>query len=92
MSLGEEQQKRLAEALVIALTDSGTTVFKAGRETVRERIAAILRGELEREGDLDREAQKLLELHLKGSPPGVDRHKLLQMIKKRLADERGLPS
>ncbi len=89
MKFGEEQQQRLAAALLSALLDSGVAVLKAERGVARARIAAIIRRELEGEQDLDREAEQLLAAHLKNAPPGVDRHKLLQMIRKRLADERG---
>ena len=91
MRLHQEQIQRLAEALADALVKSGGAQLKAERGVVTERIAATIRAELERERDLDREAQRLLETHLKQAPPGVDRHKLLQMIKRRLAEERGIP-
>ena len=32
----------------------------------------------------------LLAAHLRQAPPGIDRQKLLLMIKKKLADERGV--
>jgi hypothetical protein len=89
VKFGEEQQQRLAAALLSALLDSGAAVLKVERGVARERIVAIIRRELEGEQDLDREAELLLAAHLKNAPPGVDRHKLLQMIRKRLADERG---
>jgi hypothetical protein len=85
----EEQPQRLADALLNALVDSGAAVLKAEQGLVRARIADLIRQELEAEQDLDREAEELLEVHLKNAPPGVDRHKLLQMIRKRLAEERG---
>lgn len=87
--LGAEQQKRLAEALLAALEKSGAVVFKAPSGTVCARIAALLQAEQAQGEDLEAEAQKLLDLHLKNAPTGVDRHKLLQMIKQRLAVERG---
>ena len=89
MKFREEQPQRLADALLNALVDSGAAVLKAERTLVRARVADLIRQELEAEQDLDREAEKLLEAHLKNAPPGVDRHKLLQMIRKRLAEERG---
>jgi len=85
----EEQPQRLAAALVDALVDSGAAVLKAEPDRVRAKIADLIHQELEAEQDLDREAEKLLEVHLKNAPPGVDRHKLLQMIRKRLGEERG---
>lgn len=87
MRFGEEQQQRLAECLLKSLVDSGVAVLKAEPAAVRDRIVAILRQELDRDQELDREAEKLLAAHLKNAPPGVDRQKLLQMIRKRLAEE-----
>lgn len=89
MKFGEEQQQRLAAALLDALLESGAAELKAQRDVARDKIAAIIHREFEGEQDIDREAERLLEAHLKNAPPGVDRHKLLQMIRKRLAEERG---
>jgi hypothetical protein len=91
LRLQQEQIRRLAEALADALVKSGGAELKAEQGLVTERIAAIIGDDLDRERDLDREAQRLLETHLRQAPPGVDRHKLLQMIKRRLAEERGIP-
>ena len=91
MRLSEEQLQRLAAALVKVLVTSGRALLKADQEVVLARTVAILRQELAGDLDLDREAQKLLDAHLKQAPPGVDKAKLLQMIKKRLADEKGIP-
>ncbi len=87
MRFGEEQQQRLAESLLKSLVESGVAVLKADPEVVRDRIVAIMRQEVGRDQDLDREAERLLAAHLKAAPPGVDRQKLLQMIRKRLAEE-----
>ncbi|AMV71013.1 hypothetical protein JCM30471_28320 [Desulfuromonas carbonis] len=89
MLFGEEDQQRLAAALLAALVDSGAVQLKVDRERVGKRIAELIGQELERDKDLDLEAEKLLAVHLKNAPPGVDRQKLLQMIKRRLAEEGG---
>lgn len=91
MRLNEEQLQRLADALLVALTTTGGATLKAERSVVLDRLAGIIRTELGREEDLDREARKLLAAHLKNAPPGVDERKLLQMIKQRLAAEKGIP-
>ncbi len=93
MRLNDEQLQRLTAALVKGLTTTGRAELKAGPERVAAATLAILRRELDREQalsrDLDLEAEKLLQAHLKSAPPDVDRHKLLAMIKKRLAESRG---
>ena len=89
MKFSEERQNHLAELLLAALLDSGAARLKGTRAAARDRIVAIINQELAAEQDLDRAAERLLEAHLKTAPPGVDRHKLLQMIRKRLAEEKG---
>lgn len=91
MQLSEDQIQRLADNLLSALLGSGSTVLKTERGRAIEAIVAIVRAELDRERDLEREALEVLETHLASAPEGIDRHRLLQMIKKRLAEERGIP-
>jgi len=91
MRFTDEQIRRLADGLLTELLEKGGARLKAERGLVQGRIEAIIRGNLAEEADLDREAHKLLEAHLRGAPPGIDQQKLLAMIKKKLAEDRGLP-
>lgn len=91
MRFTDSQIRRLAEALLAALCSQGGARLKAPRERVLARIEAIIRANLSAETDLDTEARRLLEEHLRSAPPGVDKQKLLQMIKRRLAEERDIP-
>lgn len=91
MRFSEDQIRRISQSLLDALIERGGAKLKAERGVALGRIEAIIRANLAQEEDLDRQAQKLLELHLAKAPPGVDRQKLLQMIKKKLAEEKGVP-
>ena len=95
MRFTDEQIRRLASALLADLLadllERGGAKLKAERGLVQGRIEAIIRRNLAEETDLDREAQKLLEAHLRGAPAGIDQQKLLTMIKKKLAEEKGMP-
>jgi hypothetical protein len=91
MRFTENQIRRLADALLAALLERGGARLKAERGSVQARIEAIIRANLAQEEDLDRQAQKLLEAALRTAPPGVDRQRLLAMIKKKLAEEKGVP-
>lgn len=91
MRLTDEQIRRLADALLTDLLERGGARLKAERGRVQGRIEAIIRANLAQENDLDREAQKLLAAHLRTAPPGIDQQKLLAMIKKKLAEEKGVP-
>lgn len=91
MRFTDSQIRRLSEALLAALSGRGGARLKAPRERIQARIEAIIRGNVSAEVDLDAEARKLLAEHLRNAPPGMDQQKLLQMIKRRLADERDIP-
>jgi len=52
-----------------------------------ERIVAALLDNFRQEEELEKEAERLAEEHIRKAP-GVDRHKVLQLIKQRLAEER----
>jgi hypothetical protein len=91
MRFTDEQIRRLASALLTDLLERGGAKLKAERGLVQGRIEAIIRRNLADEADLDREAQKLLEAHLRTAPAGIDQQKLLTMIKKKLAEEKGMP-
>mgnify|MGYP001103853676 CR=1 FL=1 len=91
MRFSDNQIRRLAETVLTELLERGGARLKAERGVVQARIEAIVRANLTQEEDLDRQAEKLLEAHLRSAPPGVDRQKLLAMIKKKLAEEKGVP-
>ncbi len=91
MRLSDEQLHRLAEGLIDSLTGTGVVRAVADRARVVARAEAIIRDNLTQEQDLDRQARELLELHLQKAPAGVDRQKLFHMIKKKLAEDKGIP-
>lgn len=92
MRLKDEQVGRLAERVLEALTAAGLITLKAERgkalDGIRKAIAADVKGE----EDLEREAERLLEQTLRsmGGGAGIDRHRMLKMIKDRLAKEKGI--
>lgn len=87
----EELFLRIAGRLVTSLKEDGGAMFKTGETQLRTRIAQVLLREEAVIEELDRKARVLLEQHLRGAPPGLDRQKMLLMIRKKLAQEQGVP-
>ena len=85
------QLQRIAERLLDDLLAHGGARLKGERRRTLATIVATLRSNLDQEQNLDADAKALLDAHLKQAPPGVDRQKLFLMIKKKLAEERGIP-
>lgn len=87
----EEQFSRIAARMLKALKDDGGATFKTGEIPLRARITQVLlREEAIIEG-LDRQANVLLNEHLRDAPPGIDRQRMLLMIRNKLAKEQGVP-
>jgi hypothetical protein len=81
----------MADHLLSALVDRGGATLKAGRGVVLARVEEIIRSELAKEQALDKEVLELMESQLRKAPADIDRQKLFMMIKKKLAEERGIP-
>lgn len=87
----EEQFLRIAARMLKALKEEGGAILKAGEIPLRARIAQVLLREEAVIDGLDRQANVLLNEHLRSAPPGIDRQKMLLMIRKKLAKEQGVP-
>lgn len=87
----EEQYLRIASRLLKSLEVEGGVKLKAGEIPLRTRIAGVLLREEQKIEELDRQARVLLDNNLRGAPPGIDRQKMLLMIRKKLAKDQGVP-
>lgn len=89
MRLKEEQIARLAEKVLGDLERAQLVEQKQGRGAVLAGIKAAIAEDLRLEEALERDAEALLEQTLKAvGGEGIDRHKMLRMIKEKLAKER----
>jgi hypothetical protein len=89
MRLKEEQIARLAEKVLGDLERAQLVEQKQGRGAVLAGIKAAIADDLRLEEALERDAEALLEQTLKAvGGQGIDRHKMLRMIKEKLAKER----
>jgi flagellar motor switch protein FliG len=61
--------------------------LRAEKKTVVEKLVAAFLENFRQEEELEKEAERLAEEHIQKAP-GVDRHKVVQLIKQRLAEER----
>jgi hypothetical protein len=89
--LKKEEIDYVAWRIVRKLKESGETVFVASEENAVEDVRAALVGDLQVEDELNREVDEILKAHqseiLKES---VDYRRMFQLIKNKLARERGL--
>ena len=87
MRYSEAECQAAAEALVRSLGEKGLIQLRVEQRRGMEKVAQALLENFRQEEELQREAERLAEAHM---PDGqaVDRHKVVQMIIQRLAEER----
>ena len=85
MRLSETQVEKLARSIVKGLTEKGFVEVQEGLVSI---IKDIIFKNFEDEKHIEKEAQNMMEKL--GSEMGdtIDRHKMFQMIKKKIASER----
>ena len=87
MRYSEPLCRHAAEILTEALHAKGLVRLRTDKSVVAAKVLGAFLENFRQEEELEKEADRLAEEHLKKAP-GVDRHKVTQMIKQRLAEER----
>jgi len=91
MRLKEDQIQRLAEKVYNDLSAEGLVTPRRDRGAVVEGIVRAVTGNVNQEQALERDAERLMNETLAGmgrAAVEIDRHKMLRMIKAKLAKER----
>jgi hypothetical protein len=79
--------RHAAETLISTLSDKNLVRLRTSKQAAIEKVAAALLENFRQEKTLEEEAERLAEAHLQ-TAHGLDRHKVIQLIKQRLAEER----
>lgn len=90
MRLKEEQVTRLAEKIAADLVANDLVTLKQERRILLNAVKEVVTADLKAEESLEKDAEKLLDqtLSAMGSTADIDRHKMLRMIKEKLARDR----
>jgi hypothetical protein len=87
MRYSESVCRQVAEVLVTTLCAKDLVRLKTDKQAATEAVCAALLDNFRQEAALEQEAERLAEAHLR-TTSGVDRHRVIQLIKQRLAEER----
>lgn len=90
MKLSKEQIEKISHSVLDKLKDKDLVVFKAPEAKVLERINEIILGDLRAEDNLDKEVEEILKTSIGGSDQKIDYRKMFNMVKMKLARERGI--
>ncbi len=90
MRLKKEQVDRLAEKILSDLDTAKLVSPKGERAKILDAVKTVIFNDIKAEADLEVDAERILDQTLRASGGGadIDRHKMLKMIKDKLAKER----
>lgn len=91
MRATEASCQHIADLLVTALSEKSLIRIRGEKKGVVDKVTSVLLDNFRQEEALEKEAERLAEEHLRSAPGGpgaVDRYRVVQMIKQRLAEER----
>ena len=91
MKWTKEQIKRMVKGVFGDLKTNNIATFKSPEDLVVTRAINYVIADQNKDREIDKEARRMVEeLESKASDP-IDRHKLFQMIKKKLMDQENRP-
>jgi len=91
MKLTEEQIERVTAKILENLKNKGLVELKANEKTVLTKMNEVITKDLSAEDALDREVDGMLDAHSSDVDSGaVDYRKVFNMVKHKLARERGI--
>lgn len=90
MKLNNVQIERLARRLLDFLKKSNSMNFLVSDDRLQKRVIELLAKEFDRENELDKEVNRMLDQLEKSNPGEFERYKMFGMLKKRLAKEKGI--
>jgi hypothetical protein len=91
MKLTKEQVERLSSLVMEGLKKKGLVVFKAEEAVVLEKIKGVILEDLSAEDRLDKEVEEILRARSSDlDSTRVDYRKMFNLVKHKLARERGI--
>ncbi len=80
--------RRIASTIVTRLEKAGAMRLVGTRDALEQRIVAAFKANVRAEEEIEAAAVSFADSHRR-EMVGMDRHKVLQLVKERIAKERG---
>lgn len=88
MRMRDNEAHRIAGAILERLEKAQLLRITGKRADIESRIAAAFRKNMQEESDIEAEADRFAESHSR-ELVGMDRHRVVQLVKERIAKQRG---
>jgi len=91
--ISSQQSLAIGRSVVDALVRADLATLAGAADVAAKAIADEIDAYAKAAAKLDADAERLAEEHLRAARAGagIDRHRVVQMIRTKLAEERGLP-
>lgn len=86
----EKQVKRFVQSIFEALKSRNLVEWKAKEEEVFQRAISIVNSDFQREKELDEEVNQMLDDLEKQNPGSFQRYKMFPLLKRKLAEKKGI--
>lgn len=90
MKITEKQVQRLVALVLAELETQKIITYKAKPHDVAARAVQLIRGDYQREAELDMEVNRMMDDLERQNPGEFQRYKMFPLLKKRLAKEKGI--
>lgn len=81
----------LVRRVLLELEKKKLVTFNKTKEAILARGAEIILGDYEKEAELDKEIKAMIDHMEQEKGDNFDRHRMFLMMKRKIADERGIP-
>jgi hypothetical protein len=88
MKLRDGEMQRITTSVLTRLEKAGLLRIVSNRTAIEQRIVTAVRANIRAEEEIEAEAARFADSHSRDLV-GMDRHKVLQLVKERIAKERG---
>lgn len=88
MKLTPNQIQALAQKVFDNWKKQNVVIFKADEKVVFNKIVDTIKGEIQKEVDLDREVNSMLDQLERSNPGEFQRYKMYPILKQKLAKEK----
>lgn len=90
MRITEKQMHRMARLILEELLSQNVVTFKAGKEKVQKRVYELIKKNYDEEQALDQSVNAKLDELERQHPGEFQRFKMFPMLKKKMAEEKGI--
>ena len=90
MKMSDKQIKRMVKLVLDELKEHNVITFKEKEEKVFMRATELIKGDFNKEQELDQEVNDMMDDLERQNPGSFQRYKMFPLLKKRLAKQKGI--